>query len=233
MPLDAVYGMLRAMGANVPEDPAELEKALFAEAERFAKILAEREAIASPDAEIVRLTALADRAELEGLLLLADSFRERAKVRYLELEPTLEEQEDAVRQRFIEGAAVFARSAETKTLAFDHLAAAHDYAEAFDRVENRDAQLAWQYKRNEAIALTYHGDYRGDDEALEQAIATGKRALSLVSRQTSPLDWALIQIDIGIASQILGGRDTGSDRLEQAPAQETPTTRLPNPRLRA
>lgn len=114
----------------MPADPAELERLLRGEAERFAKVLVEREAINNPDPEIVKLSALADSAEREGLLESADRFRERAKARFLELEPTLEEQEGALRQRFIEGAAVFARSAETKSMAFNFEAAARDYAEA-------------------------------------------------------------------------------------------------------
>jgi len=218
VPLDAVYGMLRALGADAPQDPAELEKALRAEAERFANVLAEREIINSPDSEIVRLTSLADRAERKGLLSAADTFRERAKARYLETEPTLEEQEEALRRRFVEGAAVFARSAGTKALAFDHLAAAQDYAEAFRRVDDRDAQLAFRYKQAETLALTDHGDYKGDNAVLERAIVAGRQALRMAEDLGDRENWAATQIDLGNALWTLGERESGTARLEEAVA---------------
>lgn len=215
VPLDAVYGMLRAMGTDAPEDPSELENVLRAEAERFATILAEREAINSPDAEIARLSALADRAEREGLLVAADAFRERAKARYLETETTLEAQQAALGQRFIEGAATFARSAETKALAFNHLAAAQDYAEAFARVENRDWRLAWRYKRSEMRALTDHGEYKGDNAALERAVETGRQALRM-AEDLGDEAVAAARHDLGGALQTLGKREGGTARLEAA-----------------
>jgi len=221
VPLDAVYGMLRAMGANTPENPAELEKVLRAEAERFARVLAEREVIESPDPEIIRLTGLADRAEQEGLLATADSFRDRAKARFLEIEVTLEDQQAEIDQRFIEGAAVFVRSAETKAIVFDHLSAAQDYAEAFRRVEKRDSWLAWRYKLAESVALTDHGIYKGYNAALERAIDAGRQALNLVSRETVPLDWAQTQNSIGIALSNLGSRESGVERLEEAGARRS------------
>jgi uncharacterized caspase-like protein len=218
VPMDAVYGMLRAMGSEIPEDPSKLEELLRLEAERFAKILAEREAINSPDPEIVRLTALADAAEREGLLAKADEMRERAKTRVRELRPTREAQREALDQRDAEDAAVFARSAETKSANFQHLAAAQDFAEAFQIVERSDETLALQYKRAEMVALTDHGNFRGDNAALERAIAAGMRALEFVSREAVPLDWAMTQNSLGNALQTLGERENATERLEQAVA---------------
>lgn len=216
IPLDAVYGMLRALGAEAPQDPAELEKVLRTETERFAKILAEREAVNSPDPEIVRLSGLADRAESEGLLETADMLRERAKARYLETEVTLEQQEAALRQRFIEGAAVFARSAETKILAFDHLAAARDYGEAFRRAEGRADELALRFKVLEMDALTKHGDHKGDNAALEDVIASGKQALGLADRLGDGFGRVLVQDNIATALSILGMREGNAARTEEA-----------------
>ena len=216
VPLDAVYGILRAMGGDVPDDPAELEETLRNEAERFARVLAEREAINSPDADIMRLTALADRAEREGLLSSADAFRERAKARVLELRPMREAQEALLRQRNIEDAAVYARSAETKALNFDHMTAAGDYAEAFRIVEKWDDRLAWRYKLAEAWALIDHGNYKGDNAALERAIAAGRLALSMTSREATPLDWALTQLNLGNALATLAQRQSDTVRLEEA-----------------
>lgn len=216
IPLDAVYGMLRALGAEAPQDPAELEKVLRTEAERFAKILAEREAVNSPDPEIVRLSGLADRAESEGLLETADMLRERAKARYLETEVTLEQQEAALRQRFIEGSVVFARSAETKILAFDHLAAARDYGEAFRRAEGRDDLLALYFKYSESMALMNHGDYKADNAALKQSVAAGRQALEIADRIGDRQGWALTQDNVAKSLSILGKREENTALLEES-----------------
>lgn len=178
VPMDALYGMLRAMGADVPDDPTRLEDVLRAEADRLETVLAERRALTSPDDEIVRLTALADSAEKEGLLETAGELRQRAKARFRTLEATLEERQAALDRRFIEGAAVFARSAETRSLAFDHLGAAEDYAEAFRLVSSRDAELAWRYANGEIVALTAHGKAHGDPSALRRAIDRSDRSLT-------------------------------------------------------
>ncbi len=216
VPMDALYGMLRAMGGAVPDDPAKLEEVLRSEAERFAKVLAEREAVNSPDPEIIRLSALADTAESEGLLAKSIELRERANARFLAVESTLEDQEAALRERFAEGAAMFARSAGTKALAFDHLAAAQDYANAFARVDGRDEALAWRYRNAELVALFDHGSFKGDNAALERALAVGADALRLAERTGDRESWAGTQTNIGNLLARLGERDTGNARLEQA-----------------
>ena len=46
MPLDALYGVLRALGTDkIPEDPTELEKLLDAQAGKLKKMIAERDAL--------------------------------------------------------------------------------------------------------------------------------------------------------------------------------------------
>ena len=216
VPMDVLYGMLRAIGQDVLDDPSKLEKILRTETERFAKILAEREAITTSDAEILRLTALADDAEREGALATATLLRERAKTRFREIEPTMEAQQAALDQRYIEGAEVFARSAETKTLAFDHLGAANDYAEAFTLVERRDRRLAWSYKRAEMIRLTEHGTYKGNNKSLHRAIAVGRQAVRIAEELNDRDRWAMTQNRLGIALYKLGSRDTDSIWLEES-----------------
>ncbi|TIX94091.1 MAG: peptidase C14, partial [Mesorhizobium sp.] len=63
VPLDALYGVLRALGTEkIPEDPTDLEKLLDAQAERLKKMLSERDALSTDDPEIKRLVASADKA---------------------------------------------------------------------------------------------------------------------------------------------------------------------------
>ncbi|MEP9388960.1 caspase family protein [Mesorhizobium sp. KR9-304] len=216
VPMDALYAILRALGAKAPTDPSELDKVLRAEAERLAVILAERRAISSPDPEIMRLSALADHAEQEGALSTADALRQRAKARFRALRPTLEQQEKTLRQRFIEGAAVFARSAGTKALASDYLAAAQDYAEAFALVDGRDASLAWQYRNAEVQALTLHGGWGKDDSSLERAVIAGKQALLIAETLGDREKWATTQFALGAVFQQLARSEKGTARLEDA-----------------
>ena len=179
VPMDALYGMLKMLGARVPDDATQLGDLLRTEGRRLETILAERKALDSPDQEIVRLTALADSAENEGLLVKAQELRERAKARYRDLEPNLEDQQERLDARFIEGAAVFARSAESSALVFDYVGAAADYREAFARVDGRDADLAWRYKLLEAESLYDQGRHHNDNAALERAVVGARQAMAL------------------------------------------------------
>jgi tetratricopeptide (TPR) repeat protein len=179
VPMDRLYGLLRALGADAPANPDELDALLRTEAARMASLVAEREMVVSPDPEIIRLSAMADRAEGEGLLETARRLRDRAKTRFRNIEPTLEEQQDALDARFIEGAEVFSRSAETRALAFDYGGAAADYGEAYARVEGRDIGLAWKYKLREANSLYDRGRTHTDNDALRRAVASAKQANAL------------------------------------------------------
>ena len=146
VPMDALYGMLKALGSDAPKDPAELDKMLRSQTERLKELLAEREALKSTDPEIIRLSRLADEAMSEGALSTALRLHEQAKARVKELEPTLEQAKADLKARLVEDADVYARSAAAYEIAFDYRKAADDYAEAFRRVEGWDDELAWKYK---------------------------------------------------------------------------------------
>ena len=68
VPMDALYGMLRALGQDAPDGPAELDRLLRAQTEKLKELIAERDTLKSTDAEIVRLSGLADKAVDEGAL---------------------------------------------------------------------------------------------------------------------------------------------------------------------
>lgn len=218
VPMDALYGMLRTLGQDAPEDPVELEALLRAQTERLKGILAEREALGSTDVEIVRLSALADEAIAEGALSTALRLHERAKTRVTELERTVEDAEADIRARRIEFAEVYARSAEAYTIAFDHLKTAQDYARAFAHVERWDDGLAQHYKRAEMVSLIDYGDYKGDNAALEQAIEAGRQALRMAEGADDRESWARTQNSLGVALWMLGKRENGRARLEEAVA---------------
>ncbi|MES0138618.1 caspase family protein [Mesorhizobium sp. M0016] len=191
VPMDALYGMLRALGAEVPNDPAELERVLHSEAERLKRLLAERKAIDSPDAEIVRLTALADSAEQDGLLNKANELRERAKARVNEVRPSREDEEDKLRERNIEDAAVYARSAETKMLRLEYLDASNDYAVAFEIAEKWDDAFAAWAKLSEADTLLEYFELK-NNQAVAGRIMT---AIQMAREHSSPTSRARAEVE--------------------------------------
>ena len=216
VPMDVLYGILRALGTKIPQDPAKLDDLLRSEAERVAKILIERQAVSTPDPEIARLSKLADAAEREGLLAIADDMRERAKARVRGLRQTRRTQEEALRQRNIEDASVFARSAETKLASWKLLAAADDFAEAFRIVERWDGSLAWYYKHSEISALTDHGRYNADNAALSRAIEEARRTLRLSESLDDKSKRAEALESLGVALIDLGEREVGREGLDEA-----------------
>ena len=71
-------------------------------------------------------------------------------------------------------------------------------------------------ERSYADAERAIGEQRGDSEALERAIAAYQDALKEHTRERVPLDWAMIQNNLGLALFRLGERESGKDKLEAA-----------------
>ncbi len=187
--MDALYGMLRALGQDAPKDPFELAALLQRQAGQFARLRAERAALDSEDPELHRLVALAERATDEGALQAAVGFHEAAKLRVRALETAVDEAEARVDARRREFAAVHAGSAAAylATFAFDKAAA--DFAEAFRQVEHRDPALAWRYKDREMQALVDFGEHRGGADAFLAAIEAGRVASAIARGFDDPDRW--------------------------------------------
>ena len=216
VPMDALYGMLRALGQEIPNDPKKLEDMLRSQAETLGALMAERAVLKSTDPEIVRLSALADRALSEGALATAIALHAQAKQRVTELETDVATVEDDALARRREFADVYARSAEANSLAFDHLAAAADYARAFEQVDRRDDRLAWTYKREQMRSLSQQGRFRGDRAAYEQALVAGDEALRLADYIGDPQLRMNTRIVIGRTLRRLGEREPGTESLDRA-----------------
>ncbi|MGE3305745.1 MAG: caspase family protein [Rhizobiaceae bacterium] len=215
VPMDALYGMLAALGAQAPRDPVALEQLLRSQTLRLKDMLAERAALKSEDAEISRLAGLADQALREGALETAVGLLGDAKARVTALSSTVDQAEDDLRRKRIEFGTVYAKSAEARALAFDDAGAAEDYAQAFAQVEKWDPQAALDYKIGEAVALTEHGQYSGDKDALQRATEAGAAAMRLASAAV-PFDRARSEVTYANALQGLGERESGLETLEQA-----------------
>jgi uncharacterized caspase-like protein len=216
VPLDSLYGMLRAMGAATPKDAVELDSVLRAQAERLKTILAEASALKNADPEMTRLSSLADRAVSEGALETALAFREQAKKRATSVSDALANTEAALQQRRLEIAKVFAKSAATNELAFNFEAAAADYAKAFEQVERWDRKQAWTYKFAEAYALNNQGTYKGGTDALRKAIKSFEEADRFVTQENDPEAWARTRANLALAMKNLGERESGVDTLRKS-----------------
>lgn len=215
VPMDALYGMLAALGADVPSDPAELDRLLAEQTARVKSMLAERDALKNADPEIARLATLSDQAIREGALNSAITILGDAKARVKELGQTVDRAEEDLRRKRIEFAAVYGRSAEAHALTFDFSGAADDFALAFEQVKKWDDHLAWTYRRGETEALITLGNFRGDKQALARAIGTGEDIVA-ISRDLSPDEQATSRLMLGNALQAMGERDSGTDHLDRS-----------------
>ena len=218
VPMDALYGMLRAIGADVPADPARLDQLLRSQTERLREILAERSALKAADPEIVRLAGLAEQALREGALQNSVRLYEEAKLRISAQAPVLEQAEADLKARRTEFAAVFAASARAHALVFDFAAAARDYEQAYLQVEKWDDRLAWDYANGETQALVSLGSWKGDRAALERALKTGALAAEIAARTGDRSAGARTRHNMGAALSGLGDMEAGTDRLRQAAA---------------
>jgi uncharacterized caspase-like protein len=219
VPLGALYGVLRAMGAErMPEDPGELERMLLEQADRLKALLGQREALRSDDPQIMRLTASADRAIREGAIETARGFLDEAVARVEETGSTVDEAEDLIRNKRIADAAVYARRAEASALAFDYLAAARDFEKAHALVEKWDEKLRWNYLNQQAEALQADGAATGNRVSLQSALDTYTSILDLIPRGQEGRDWAITRNNMAVVHQTLGEREEGTASLDQAAA---------------
>ena len=216
VPMDALYGLLKSLGAGVPSDPEALGMVLESQAARVKDLLAAEHTLNSEDPELKRLSRLADEALQEGALDSYLSIWQQAKARYEETSTRLDTAEVQLRARRMEGGAVLAGTASAYELKADYTAAASHYAQAFEQVAKWDNPTAWDYKRREADAWLSQGDEKGDVEALEKSIAKFDEALALTSRHASPLEWAWTQNNMGNALLVRARSEAATSSIEQA-----------------
>ncbi len=217
VPLDALYGMLDALGVDAGS--GDVAQRLTQGAERLKAMLAERDVQTRQDPEIVRLSQLADRAEAEGVIALALRFRERASDRADEIDAALDEAERNIAGRRLELAATYRASADTANLNFDFAIAAKRHADAFAQAERWDVPLSYVLKVSEADALADLGDYRGDNDALKRSLEAYGRALEIGRQQPNARRDAALKGNMAIVLTRLGTRlPDGAAWLDRAAA---------------
>jgi uncharacterized caspase-like protein len=215
--LDSLYGILRALGEDAaPRGPEELGKLLDQQAGRLKSMMAERAALRTDDPELVALADAADRAIEEGAIVSARRFLDDAVARVEQTSAAVDALEDQVKDKRIADAAIYARRADAATLAFDFVAAAGDYAKAFDLVEKWDERLSWNYKNLEAEALLGHGDATADRAALDRALAAYQTVLNMLPNGEKGRDWAITKNNMAVVLNTIGEREESNESLTLA-----------------
>ena len=162
--------------------------------------------------------AEADQAVSEGAIKTARSLLDEAKAHVESTRTSIEDVEAQARAKRMANAEILVKSAETAEIDFDFAAAAKDYASAFDWVKEADKVTAAKYKTYEADALQSIGNYRGDNQALAQAIAGYEQALGLVSRPQDAVQWGKATNNMANALLRMGERTLDQAPLERAVA---------------
>ncbi|QKC95969.1 caspase family protein [Mesorhizobium sp. NZP2298] len=216
VPLDQLYGMLGALQVDTSAGPADLRAQLAAGAQKLREILDRHDTETRQDPELIRLSGLADRAQSEGAIRLALTFRAKASARAEEIGKALDEAEADIRQRRLELADTFADHARTAILNFDYRTAAARYEDAFRQAERWDPKTAFIYKIFEADALTDQGMIKGENAALSQAVDVYEAAKLLPGVTVFTGGPAGVAINEGITLTALAERENGTARLEQA-----------------
>ncbi|WP_162918833.1 caspase family protein [Taklimakanibacter deserti] len=218
VPLDALYGVLRALGEKqMPQDPEALEKLLRDQAHKLKTMMAERKALEADDPEITRLAAAADRAIAEGAIATARQFLDQAVTRVAATQGAVDRAEAKLKAKRLADAAVYARRASAGGLAFDYFAASQDYEAAFDLAQKWDVDKAWEYKMNAASMLQHQGYETGDKQTLQKSIEVYRQAFALTSRAGDPQgQWAATQYDLGNALLELAILEDSATRYEEA-----------------
>lgn len=236
VPMDALYGMLDALGVDVAGGGSDLGRDLDEGARRLKEILAARDVQGRTDPEIVRLAGLADEAEKEGALRLALSFRERASQRAAAIDSALDEAEADIGKRRVELAQAFENHAQTALLNFDFRMAALRYGDAFDQIERYDRARAYRLKVLEADAWADFGKRNTDNDALQRSLTAYDQAWQIGRAEPNKRRDAALRGNMAIVMMQLGDRTMDPSWLQKAAAiyhdilKQQPRGKLPEDR---
>jgi tetratricopeptide (TPR) repeat protein len=210
----AVQNFLEILGERSVE-PDELDARLREIAQRHLQLLTDLRTFRSEDPEVVRLKEQAAQAIEDGDYDRAEALLVEAEEADLRAARRAQEIAD---QRFLSAAETRAERGELRLTRLDYLGAAEAFRTAADLVPEDAQDERGTYLLRQANALYRHGDERGDNAALVQAIGVHRQALEALPRERVPLHWAMTQNNLGAALRTLGERERGTARLEEAVA---------------
>ncbi len=199
--VNAVRAIAQALGERLTtQDPDQLIRAIDERAQELGvartRISAlERDLEAMDSMRLAQavgpLLTAANAAIDAGDLALAESKLVEAGQRFADARGNLQGRVD---QLSVREADILAQRAAVRGSAFDHLGAAALFAEAAQASPASNTALRLSYRVSEAEALTRHGSDQGDAAALARAAEVyATHALSLVSRDQAPAEWAKVE----------------------------------------
>jgi tetratricopeptide (TPR) repeat protein len=196
---------------NVPEE--KIPARLIEIATHFAQTRDELATLEPDDPHGAELARSAKQALDGGRLTEADALLDQAKEGELaalrqarELKQKAQEAED----RHALNAAKFLGGRGNIALTQLHYAdAAEHFKQAATLVPSGHPDETADYLHRQAEALYREGDERGNNTALQQSIQTWDLVLQYRTRERMPLDWAMTQMNLGVALRALGERESG------------------------
>jgi uncharacterized caspase-like protein len=216
VPMDAVFAMLKAMGAEAPSDPAALEAALRRNAEVLREMTAERQALTTTDPEITRLMALADRAVAEGALDTALALQTQVAELTDKQRQTINDVQKDINARLLDLAAIDERRAETFLIAFKHRFAAEEYEFIARDLRELDPERSYRLARKAVAAYIDAGRYgRG---AIEQVAGydLAQETLDLSKGKYDEIETADLKSDLAYLLYLNGEVVRNVSQIEEA-----------------
>src|SRR5262249_55489513 len=188
--------------------PERLAAKLVEIAERFKDLQAIASAQPGDDPKIAALKTDAQKAIEAGELAKADAL----------LADVETEQRRALDRLAVNAAETSAQRGEIALTRLRYAEAATHFANAAAMLPPKSAheEKRIEYLSRELSALYLQGSQFGDNGALRTAIERCTRLIDLNPRERMPLQWAMAQNWLGIALGALGGRESGTAKLEEA-----------------
>jgi hypothetical protein len=194
---------LETMGeANVP--PERLAAKLGEIAEKYKDLQTVAAAQPGANAQITALKAETQKAIQDGQLGKAD-----------EILAAIEKiQTEALDRLAVNAAQTTAQRGDVALAQLRYPEAAGHFARAAAKVPQGHEDERWKYLGEEADALSWQGDEFGDNAAALSAIERYRHLAEVRPRNAFPRDWAATQVSLGNALWVLGGRESGTARLD-------------------
>jgi tetratricopeptide (TPR) repeat protein len=226
--LDLNVGQVRAALGILGENdiaPERLAAKLVEIAERFKDLQATASARPGDDPKIATLKTDAQKAIEAGDLAKADAL----------LADVETEQRRALDRLALNAAETATQRGEIALTRLRYAEAAKHFANAAGALPTNSAHedKRRDYLSRETAALFLQGKEFGDNNALRSAIERYIRLIDLNPRERMPLEWAVVQNDLGMALWVLGDREAGTAKLEEAVVafrealKELPRERVP------
>ncbi len=230
---DATRTLLRIIGAQTDIPEERLNETLAKVATDYKRLQAQVSALDPDNATARTLVESAREAIAAGRFqaahpLLAQA--RQAQIAAAEQARRLADQAQAARDAQLLGAAESAAAeGDLAMTELDYLQAAELFGQAQQLVPAGHPKELAGYLHSRAFALFRHGDVRGDNAALQQAIDAYRLARDQQPRERVPQDWAATTHDLGIALSELGLREAGTERLDEAIATLRAALQIRNP----